>query len=74
MKPLLLVTLPINSNNQCTVSGSNISFIGATASTNPTACAGNNGGDVWFDFIATSKVHTIELSDFAPVKLLYFFI
>ena len=60
------VTLPINSGNQCTASGSNISFIGATASTNPTACAGNNGGDVWFDFIATSKVHTIELSDFAP--------
>jgi gliding motility-associated-like protein len=60
------VTLPINSGNQCTASGSNISFIGATASNNPTACAGNNGGDVWFDFIATSKVHTIELSDFAP--------
>jgi gliding motility-associated-like protein len=60
------VTLPINSGNQCTVSGSNVSFIGATASTNPTACTGNNGGDVWFDFIATSKVHTIELSDFAP--------
>ena len=60
------VTLPINSGNQCTVSGSNVSFIGATASTNPTTCAGTNGGDVWFDFIATSKVHTIELSDFAP--------
>ncbi len=60
------VTLPINSNSQCTVSGSNVSFIGATASTNPTTCAGNNGGDVWFDFVATSKIHTIELSDFAP--------
>jgi gliding motility-associated-like protein len=60
------VTLPINSNNQCTVSGKDVSFIGATASVNPTTCAGNNGGDVWFDFVATSKVHTIELSDFAP--------
>jgi gliding motility-associated-like protein len=60
------VTLPINSTSQCTVSGSNVSFIGATASVNPTTCPGNNGGDVWFDFVATSKIHTIELSDFAP--------
>lgn len=60
------VTLPINSGNQCNVSGKDVSFIGATASVNPTTCAGNNGGDVWFDFIATSKIHTIELSDFAP--------
>jgi gliding motility-associated-like protein len=60
------VTLPINSNNQCNVSGKDVSFIGATASVNPTTCGGNNGGDVWFDFVATSKIHTIELSDFAP--------
>jgi large repetitive protein len=60
------VTLPINSGNQCNVTGTNISFIGATASVNPTTCGGNNGGDVWFDFVAASKVHTIELSSFAP--------
>ena len=60
------VTLPINSGNQCNVSGKDVSFIGATVSSNPTTCDGTNGGDVWFDFVATSKVHTIELSDFAP--------
>ncbi|TAE62330.1 MAG: fibronectin type III domain-containing protein, partial [Flavobacteriia bacterium] len=60
------VTLPVNSDNQCNVSGKDVSFIGATASSNSTTCSGNNGGDVWFDFIATSKVHTIELSDFSP--------
>jgi gliding motility-associated-like protein len=60
------VTLPINTTNDCVHKGENVSFIGATASANETACQGGNNGDVWFDFVATSKVHNIELSDFAP--------
>jgi gliding motility-associated-like protein len=65
-EPTQSVTLQINSGDQCNVSGEDVSFIGATASTVPTTCGGTNGGDVWFDFVATAKVHTIELSDFAP--------
>ena len=65
-EPTTSVTLQINANNQCTVSGKDVSFIGATVSSTPTTCGGVNGGDVWFDFVAASKVHTIELSDFAP--------
>jgi gliding motility-associated-like protein len=65
-EPTTSVTIQINPDQQCNLSGENVSFIGATASTTPTTCGGINGGDVWFDFVATSKVHTIELSDFAP--------
>ncbi len=65
-EPTTSVTLQINSDQQCNVSGENVSFIGATASTTPTTCGGINGGDVWFDFVAASRVHTIELSDFTP--------
>ena len=65
-EPTTSVTLQVNNNDQCTVSGKDVSFIGATASTTPTTCGGTNGGDVWFDFVAASKVHTIELSNFAP--------
>ncbi len=60
------VHLPVNSGTTCDASGIDVSFIGATPSTTPTACEGTNGGDVWFDFVATSKIHTIELSDFTP--------
>jgi len=60
------VRLPVNTGNDCVISGINASFIGATVSTNPTTCSGNNTGDIWYDFVATAKVHTIELSDFGP--------
>lgn len=60
------VTLPVNTNQNCSQQGTNVSFFGATPSTEPTSCEGLNGGDIWFDFVATSKVHTIELSNFNP--------
>lgn len=65
-EPATSVHLPVNSTEDCVASGVDVSFIGATASTVPTTCAGVNGGDVWFDFTATSKIHYIELSDFTP--------
>lgn len=53
-----------NTGNTCVVSGIDASFVGATPSSEPTTCVGVNGGDIWYDFIATSRVHNIELSDF----------
>ncbi len=60
------VTLPVNTGATCDNSGVDASFIGATVSANPTTCTTQNIGDIWYDFVATSKVHIIELSDFAP--------
>ena len=65
-EPINSIHLSVNSGTTCDVSAVNASFIGATASTQLTSCSGVNGGDIWYDFVATSKVHTIELSDFAP--------
>jgi len=65
-EPSNAVRLPINATSSCETSGADASFISATASTVPTTCPGVNNGDIWYDFIATSKVHVIELSDFEP--------
>lgn len=65
-EPTTAVRLVVNTNETCDVSGVDASFIGATASATPTTCGGINGGDLWYDFVATSRVHVIELSDFAP--------
>jgi gliding motility-associated-like protein len=60
------IRLPINTGTTCDVSGINGSFIGATASSNASTCDGNNQGDIWYDFVATSKVHIVEISGLAP--------
>ena len=60
------IRLPINTQNTCALSGENESFIGSTSSSESSSCDGINGGDIWFDFVAISKVHNIELSDFTP--------
>ena len=60
------VHLPVNSGEDCIASGMDVSFIGATASTIPSTCGGVSGNDVWFDFVAASKIQYIELSDFTP--------
>lgn len=65
-EPTTAVRLTPNTGTTCETSGIDASFIGATPSAVPTTCAGVNGGDIWYDFIATSKVHNIELSDFTP--------
>lgn len=65
-EPTTAIRLQPNANETCTTYGSKASFIGATPSSVPTACEGVNGGDIWFDFIATSKVHFIEIKDLSP--------
>lgn len=65
-EPVNAVRLQVNIGSTCELSGTDASFISATASSVPTSCSGMNGGDVWYDFVATSKVHIVELSDFAP--------
>ena len=59
------ITLPVNSGEVCIQSASAATFIGATPSAEPMSCTGINGGDIWFEFQAASKVHEIELSNFS---------
>ncbi|MES2411753.1 MAG: choice-of-anchor J domain-containing protein [Bacteroidota bacterium] len=65
-EPVNAVRLQVNTGSTCELSGADASFISATASTVPTSCPGVNSGDIWYEFVATSKVHVVELSDFAP--------
>jgi len=53
----------VNADENCTVSTA-ATFAGATVSSEPMSCGGINGGDVWFEFVATSKVHIIEVNGF----------
>jgi gliding motility-associated-like protein len=51
---------PVNPNTTCAqVIGGTL--IGATASTDPNTCGGNDDDDVWFQFTATSTAHTVSL-------------
>lgn len=59
------LVLPVNSGEICEQSGSTVTFTGATASPEPMTCTGTNGGDIWFEFQAASRVHQIELGDFS---------
>lgn len=65
-EPANAIHLQANSNETCTTYGGKASFIGSTVSSVPSTCEGTNGGDVWFDFVATSKVHYIEIKDLGP--------
>ncbi|WP_300568398.1 choice-of-anchor J domain-containing protein, partial [Flavobacterium sp.] len=56
--------LPINIGEECNVSGSDVTFVGATPSVEPMSCTSINGGDVWFEFNATSRIHIIEVNGF----------
>lgn len=59
------LSLPVNPGEDCVQSASVVSFTGATASAEPMTCGGVNGGDIWFEFQAASRVHQIELSNFS---------
>lgn len=65
-EPTTAIRLQVNTNGTCSSQGTNASFIGASVSSAPTTCGGINGGDIWYEFVATSKVHTVELSNFNP--------
>lgn len=60
------IVLPVNTGGTCTNKGTQASFLGATVSPEMSSCGGLNGGDIWYEFVATSKVHTVELSNFGP--------
>ena len=59
------INIPVNATASCGQSVTKASFIGATVSAEPMSCSGVNRGDVWFEFVATSKVHVLELSNFS---------
>lgn len=59
------ISLPVNTGEVCEQSITTASFMGATASAEPMSCNGANAGDVWFDFVAASKVHIVQLSNFS---------
>jgi large repetitive protein len=65
-EPNNALRLQVNSSEACVSRGTNASFIGSTISSVPTSCDGVNGGDIWFEFVAASKVHVVELSNFNP--------
>ncbi len=60
-------TLTANPVDQDCQSFSITSYLGATASPQPFECGGVNGADIWFEFVATSEIHNIELSEFASI-------
>ena len=63
-EPSTAIRIPVNPNEECNTSASDVTFNGATASATPMSCGGINGGDIWFEFDATSKVHIIEANGF----------
>ena len=65
-EPATAIPLQVNTDGTCASQGTKASFIGATASSVATSCSGINGGDIWYEFVATSKVHTVEVSNFNP--------
>lgn len=65
-EPTTAIRLTVNPSEACVSQGTKASFIGATPSNVPTSCGGVNGGDIWYEFVAASKVHVVELSNFNP--------
>ncbi|ALM47984.1 hypothetical protein AMR72_03220 [Flavobacterium psychrophilum] len=59
------ITVPVNAGDVCEQSATMASFMGATVSAEPMSCTGANAGDVWFEFVAASKVHIVELGNFS---------
>jgi gliding motility-associated-like protein len=59
------IELPVNSGVQC-IQSETVSFLGATVSAEaPDLCGSNNGGDVWYSFIAEESVHVVQLLNFS---------
>ncbi len=59
------IILPVNVGEICEESAAKASFYGATVSSEPMTCSGNNNGDIWYEFEATATAHIIELTDFS---------
>ncbi|MEW5677328.1 choice-of-anchor J domain-containing protein, partial [Flavobacterium enshiense] len=64
-EPANAIVVPVNETDDCTVSGTDVSFIGATPTTTvPSGCVATNNGDIWLQFTATQKIHIIEVNGF----------
>ncbi|AWH83626.1 hypothetical protein HYN59_00180 [Flavobacterium album] len=55
--------LTVNTGQSCT-SSTAAAFATATVSSQGTTCTTQNGGDIWYQFTATSSNHSISLSNF----------
>jgi gliding motility-associated-like protein len=60
-------TILANPMGQDCVQSATAMYTGATPSPQPFNCGGVNGADIWYEFVATSERHNIELSDFTTV-------
>src|SRR5690606_23400184 len=58
------VTLTVNDSEICSIA-TQASFNGATPSADVMSCEGINGGDIWYEFQATSITHLIDLDNFS---------
>ncbi|MHA3789103.1 fibronectin type III domain-containing protein [Flavobacterium hauense] len=62
-------TLQTNAVNHDCEQFSTAMYNGATPSPQPFNCGGTNGGDVWYEFVATSERHEISLTEFGIKEL-----
>lgn len=60
-------TVQVNALGDDCAQFANVSYLGATASAQAYDCGGVNGGDVWYQFVATEDRLDIQLSNFADV-------
>lgn len=58
------VVVPVNEQELCMESVEEVSFRHAHINDTEMSCEGDNIGDVWLEFEATSKVHIIEVGGF----------
>lgn len=58
------ITLIVSDNEECSNSIT-ASLINSTSSSDALSCDGVNGGDIWYEFVATSSTHLITLNDFS---------
>lgn len=58
------INVPVNIGTAC-INSVDGTVLGATPSTNPNGCAGNDDDDVWFQFTATEGTHNITLVNVA---------
>lgn len=62
-------SLPVNPVGQDCAQFLTGMYTGATVSPQPYNCGGINGGDIWYEFVATSERHDISLSNFGITEL-----
>ncbi|WP_339622500.1 choice-of-anchor J domain-containing protein [uncultured Winogradskyella sp.] len=58
------IDLPVNLDEFCNGLITEVSFINTSVSSEAMSCEGINGGDVWFSFVAESKIHNIIANGF----------